>query len=291
MPLTTLKEVLSIAVSTNTAIPSFNIDNIEIPEAIMDAANRCKCPVILTIGQGAINAGNLMYLAEVVFRLAEGSSVPVVLHLDHGVSYEQVIQCLRAGFTSVMFDGSHLPFEDNVKITQKVVEAAHAVGVSVEAELGAISGVEDDICQEKHNLVNVNEVESFISSVEVDALAIGIGNAHGMYKGLPHLNFDLLERCQSLDPPPLVLHGGSGIPDDMIRQAIRTGIRKINVATEIRNAFMLGVESTVKNRDIYLMYRSAKSQVADLAEAKMRLFQSTSKDCSKQYVASNKSYS
>ena len=145
MPLATLKEVLGIATQSKTAIPGFNIDNIEIPEAIITAAEEYHCPVILTIGQGAIQAGQMHHLADVVRRLADESTVPVVMHLDHGASYEQTIQCLRAGFTSVMFDGSHLPFEENVRITQEVVKAAHAVGVSVEAELGAIYGVEDGI--------------------------------------------------------------------------------------------------------------------------------------------------
>ena len=273
MPLTTLKDVLAAASQTRTAVPGFNIDNLEIPEAVMAAAERSKSPVILTIGQGAINAGQMLYLADVVRRLADQSSVPVVMHLDHGVSYEQVIQCLRAGFTSVMFDGSHLPFEENVKITREVAAAAHAVGVSVEAELGAIGGVEDNLIRDNRNLVDVREVERFISEVEVEALAVGIGNAHGIYKGLPQLDFDLLQRCQDLNPPPLVLHGGSGIPDDMIRRAIRIGIRKINVATELRNAFMHGLEEAVGKRDIYYMYRKAFDQAAALAEKKMRLFQ------------------
>lgn len=276
MALTTLKEVLKIASETKTAIPGFNIDNIEIPEAIMAAAETYHCPVILTIGQGTINAGQMLHLADVVRRLADSATVPVVMHLDHGVSYEQTIQCLRAGFTSVMFDGSHMPFETNVAITKKVVEAAHAVGVSVEAELGAIGGVEDGIRHDHKNLVDVNEVERFIQQVDVDALAIGIGNAHGMYKGLPELDFDLLQRCQDLNPPPLVLHGGSGIPDDMIQRAINIGIRKINVATEIRNAFMEGLEAAVGERNIYTMYRSAAQQVTELAAAKIRLFQGAS---------------
>lgn len=273
MPLTTLKDVLTTATKTRTAVPGFNIDNIEIPEAIMVAAERCQCPVILTIGQGAINAGQMHHLADVVRRLADQTTIPVVMHLDHGVSYEQTIQCLRAGFTSVMFDGSHLPFEENVAITREVVAAAHAVGVSVEAELGAIGGVEDGVIRDNRNLVDVREVEQFIAAVDVDALAVGIGNAHGMYKGLPNLDFVRLKQCQALNPPPLVLHGGSGIPDDMIRKAIEIGIRKINVATEVRNAFMEGLESSVAKRDIYSMYRSAAECVTALAEAKMRLFQ------------------
>lgn len=272
MPLATLKEVLAIASEKKTAIPGFNIDNIEIPEAIMVAAERNRCPVILTIGQGAIGAGLLDHLADVTRRVAEQSTVPVVMHLDHGASYEQVIRCIRAGFTSVMFDGSKFPFEENLKITRQVVEAARAVGISVEAELGAIGGVEDGVTGGR-NLVDVNEVERFIAGVEVDALAVGIGNAHGIYKGRPELDFDLLEKCQALNPPPLVLHGGSGIPDDMIRKAIEIGIRKINVATELRNAFMEGLEESVGKRNIYTMYRCAAEKVTAVAEEKMRLFQ------------------
>lgn len=273
MPLATLQDVLSIASKTKTAIPGFNIDNIEIPEAIMVAAERCRCPVILTIGQGAIRAGQMLHLADVVRRLAAQTDLPVVLHLDHGISYEQTIQCLRAGFTSVMFDGSRLPLAENIAVTKEVTAAAHAVGVSVEAELGAIGGVEDGVAGGGRNLVDIREVETFIHAVRVDALAVGIGNAHGMYKGLPNLDFNLLQQCQNLNPPPLVLHGGSGIPDDMIRRAIAIGIRKINVATEVRNAFMLGLEESVKDRDIYSMYQSAAERVTMLAEAKMRLFQ------------------
>ena len=282
MALVTLKDVLSIAVERKTAIPGFNIDNIEIPKAIMEVAEQYGSPVILTIGQGAIQAGQMMHLVDVVRRLADESTVPVVMHLDHGISYEQTIRCLRAGFTSVMFDGSHLPFEQNVAITKRVAEAAHAVGVSVEAELGAINGVEDGIEHSGHNLVDVGEVERFISEVEVDALAVGIGNAHGMYKGLPNLDFELLKKCQALNPPPLVLHGGSGIPDDMIQKAIEIGIRKINVATEIRNAFMSGLEDGVSGRNIYTMYQKADEYVRELAAQKIRLFSRIDTEAEKQ---------
>lgn len=273
MPLATLKEVLEIAERTNTAIPGFNIDNIEIPEAIMEAAEAENCPVILTIGQGAINAGGLRHLPDVVRRIAESSSVPVVMHLDHGASYEQTIACLRAGFTSVMYDGSHHPFEENVRESQAVVRAAHAVGVSVECELGAISGVEDGISHSDTNLVDLNEVKRFIAVVDCDALAVGIGNAHGIYKGTPNLDFDRLEACRKLGTPPLVLHGGSGIPEEMIKKAISLGIRKINVATEVRLAFMEGLESAVGSRDIYKMYQTAKASTTELARTKIRMFQ------------------
>ena len=273
MALATLQEVLSIAVESNTAIPGFNIDNIKGTEAIMDAAEEEHCPVILTVGQGAIKAGQLEHLADLVKRIARESTVPVVLHLDHGISYEQTVQCLRLGFTSVMYDGSHDSLADNIRESQTVVRSAHAVGVSVECELGAISGVEDGISHKNVNLVDVDEVREFISKVDCDALAVGIGNAHGMYQGTPHFDFDRLQACQKLSPPPLVLHGGSGTPDDMIRQAIKLGIRKINVATELRMAFMEGLESTVGQRDFYQMYRTAKENMTALARHKIQLFQ------------------
>lgn len=273
MPLATLREVLQIAERTNSAIPGFNIDNIEIPEAIMEAAEEEQCPVILTIGQGAIQAGGLRHLPDVVRRIAESSDLPVVMHLDHGASYEQVITCLRAGFTSVMYDGSHHPFAENVQESAAVVRAAHAVGVSVECELGAISGVEDGISHQTANLVDLDEVRRFIEVVDCDALAVGIGNAHGIYKGTPNLDFQRLEACRKLGAPPLVLHGGSGIPKDMIKKAISLGIRKINVATEVRLAFMEGLEEALATRDIYKMYRSAKTATRELARTKIRMFQ------------------
>lgn len=273
MSLTTLSEVLKIAEASNTAIPGFNIDNIEGTEAIMEAAESERCPVILTVGQGAIKAGQLRFLADLVKRIAEESTVPVVLHLDHGISYEQTVECLRLGFTSVMYDGSHHPFEDNVRESNAVVRSAHAVGVSVECELGAISGVEDGISHKTLNLVDLDEVERFIAAVDCDALAVGIGNAHGMYQGTPHFDFDRLAACRRLNTPPLVLHGGSGTPDEMVRQAIRLGIRKVNVATELRMAFMKGLEDTVGTRDFYEMYRQAKANMTEVARQKIRLFQ------------------
>ena len=273
MALVTLKEVLDFAEKKNIAIPGFNIDNLEGPEAIMEAAEEENSPVILTIGQGAINAGQLWFLADTVKRLAADSKVPVVLHLDHGVSYEQAILCIRAGFTSVMYDGSHRPFEENVRESLAVVRAAHAVGVSVECELGAISGVEDGISHNNVNLVDLDEVREFISKVDCDALAVGIGNAHGIYRGTPEFDFDRLEGCYKMHAPHLVLHGGSGVPDDMIRKAISMGIRKINIATELRMAFMEGLAETVESKDFYAMYRKGKEKVREVARQKIHLFQ------------------
>ena len=199
---------------------------------------------------------------------------PVVLHLDHGQSVEQVVKALCAGFTSVMIDGSKLSFEDNIAVTQEVVRIANAAGASVEAELGAILGSEDNISHDdsKPFLVRVQDVIDFTAAVKVDALAVGIGNAHGLYKGRPNLDFQRLQEVRDVTDVPLVLHGGSGIPDDMIQTAIEIGIRKINVATEIRMAYVEGLLSGSANGDYYEMVKAGKASVKARAKSKIDLF-------------------
>lgn len=276
--LVTLKEVLEIAEEKKAAIPGFNIDNIETTEAIMEACEAEKWPVILTVGQYAVRAGKMVFLADLVKRIGNESDLPVVLHLDHSGRYEQVMEALRLGFTSVMYDGSQNTFEENVKESMAVVRSAHAIGVSVECELGAIGGTEDGMKHESLNLVDVDEVERFATRVPCDALAIGIGNAHGIYEGTPNLDFERLAACSRLHTPPLVLHGGSGTPDEMIQRAIELGIRKINVATELRLAFMKGIKASIDQGDFYEMYASGKKNVTELARHKIQLFKRKQED-------------
>lgn len=271
MALVTLKEALAFAQQGKSAIPAYTVDTLEVAEVIASVAESNHYPAIMMVGQNSFKYHKLEDVTEIIKRLANSVKVPIVLHLDHGVSYEQTIQCLRLGFTSVMFDGSRLPLEQNIAVTKEVVRAANAVGVSVEAELGAIGGVEDGIVG-RANIVDVNDVRVFIDQVQVDALAIGIGNAHGIYKSTPNLAFDRLEEVAALGAPPLVLHGGSGIPDEMIRKAIVMGIRKINVATEVRNAFMAGMVEGAAQGDIYKMYMAAEARAREIVEGKMRLF-------------------
>ena len=269
--LTTLTEVLKTAEASGSAIPAFNIDNIEGTEAIMEAAEAEHWPVILTVGQGAIQAGQLKHLARLVQDIAADSTVPVVLHLDHGISYEQTVQCLRLGFTSVMYDGSHHPFAENVEESRMVVRSAHAVGVSVECELGAISGVEDGIFHKTVNLVDVDEVRRFVAQVNCDALAVGIGNAHGMYQGTPKFDFNRLEACRQLHTPPLVLHGGSGLPRETVWKAITVaggGVSKINIATDLEQVFLGALGCGRKtNKEIWQMDRAALDRAADAVQA------------------------
>lgn len=273
MALTDLKTVLDMAEQTKTAIPAFNIDSIPATEGLMEAAEAAECPVILAIGQAAIKEGRMAYLADLARRVAESSRVPVVLHLDHSSSYEQIIRAIGLGFSSVMYDGSHGAFEDNLRESKNVVRTAHAAGVSVECELGAILGVEDGMKHERPNLVDLNEVRAFIAEVDCDALAVGIGNAHGIYKSTPNLDFDRLQACRDMGAPHLVLHGGSGIPEDMLRRAITIGIRKINVATELRLAYLEGLRSAITSDDFYAVLRAARESVRATAADKIRIFQ------------------
>ena len=253
MSLCTLKEVLSYAKDKKAAIPAFNIDNMEIIQSIFKASEEEEYPVILAVGQAAIRDGRMALLAAAARAFAEKSPIPVVIHLDHGQSLEQVRMALDCGFTSVMIDGSKLPFGKNVRISEETLKLAKAAGASVEAELGCILGVEDDISHDDNKpfLVRTEDVKAFNEAVTVDALAVGIGNAHGIYKGLPNLDFERLSEVNDISKVPLVLHGGSGIPADMIQKAISLGIRKINVATEIRLAYVKGITGAVECGDFY----------------------------------------
>ena len=259
MSLVTMREILPYAEEKKIAIPAFNIDTMEITQAILETVEEENCPAIIAVGQAAIKDGKLESLAATVRTLAKDMKTPVVLHLDHGQSVEQVVKALCAGFTSVM---------------QEVVRIANAAGASVEAELGAILGSEDNISHDdsKPFLVRVQDVIDFTAAVKVDALAVGIGNAHGLYKGRPNLDFQRLQEVRDVTDVPLVLHGGSGIPDDMIQTAIEIGIRKINVATEIRMAYVEGLLSGSANGDYYEMVKAGKASVKARAKSKIDLF-------------------
>lgn len=274
MSLVTMREILPYAEKKRIAIPAFNVDTVEIAQAVLEAVEKRQMPTIIAVGQAAIRDGKLPLLAAVVRCIAAKMETPVVLHLDHGQSIAQVVQAISAGFTSVMIDGSKLSLQDNITVTRQVVEIAGAVGVSVEAELGAILGAEDNIAHDdsKPFLVRVQDVIDFTSAVSVDALAVGIGNAHGLYKGRPNLDFDRLREVRAATDVPLVLHGGSGIPQDMIQTAIEIGIRKINVATEIRMAYVKGLRDRAESGDYYEMVTAGKACVADVVNEKITEF-------------------
>lgn len=274
MSLVTMNEVFPIAEEKKIAIPAFNVDTLEIAQAVLETIEEENAPSIIAVGQAAIKDGKLEALASIVTLLAGKMQTPVVLHLDHGQNFDQVIKALRAGYSSVMIDGSTLSLADNIAVTKQTLQAARAVGASVEAELGAILGSEDNISHDdsKPFLVKVQDVVDFTSAVDVDALAVGIGNAHGLYKGRPNLDFDRLREVAEVCPAPLVLHGGSGIPADMIKTAIEIGIRKINVATEVRLSYVKGLNAESRSEDYYTMTNNGKRCVKELVWEKIRLF-------------------
>ncbi|MEW6771431.1 MAG: class II fructose-1,6-bisphosphate aldolase [Bacillota bacterium] len=239
MPLVTTARLLRAAAAGGYAVGAFNCNNMEIVQAILAAAEAENAPVILQASQGAIKYAGLEYISALAKTAISLTRLPVALHLDHGTSFEQVVRCIAAGFSSVMIDGSHLPFAENVALTRQVVHVARAVGVSVEAELGRIGGTEDELSVSEREafFTDPDEAVRFVSETGVDALAVAIGTAHGRYKGEPRLDFDRLSRIAAGVNVPLVLHGSSGVPAEAIREAVKRGIRKVNIDTDIRETF------------------------------------------------------
>lgn len=283
MALVTIKELLEAAQKGNYAVGAFNCNNMEIVQAIVQAAEEENSPVIVQASQGAIKYAGLEYISALTKLAAENAKIPVALHLDHGTSYEQIIQCIRNGFSSVMIDGSALPLGENIALTRKVVEAARPIGVSVEAELGKIGGTEDDISVDEHEATYTDprEAKEFVEATDVDALAIAIGTAHGVYKGEPKLDFDRLKEIVGLVKIPIVLHGSSGVPDEAIKKAISIGVSKINIDTNIREAFMNKVKDVLtdnpKEIDPRKVLGPGREAMKEIIKEKIRLFGSSDK--------------
>lgn len=248
--LVTGKEILQHAHKNNYAVGAFNISNLEIAKAVLDAASESKAPVILQTSESAIKYAGFQELSAIVNILADKAPVPVALHLDHGTTYETIIGCIRNGWTSVMIDGSHYPLEENIAVTNEIIKVARAVGVSVEAELGRLSGVEDNISVSEKDAfyTDPQEAVTFVKETSVDSLAISIGTAHGKYKGIPKLDLDRLQEIKKLVNIPIVLHGASGVPEDQIREATKLGVNKINIDTDIRVAFSDALKEVFQNK-------------------------------------------
>lgn len=260
------------------AVGAFNANNLEIVQGIVEAANELESPVILQASQGAIKYAGLDYIAAIVKTASEKVKVPVALHLDHGTSFEQAVQCIRAGFSAVMFDGSKHSFEDNISNTVAVVRVAKPAGVSVEAELGKIGGTEDDISvSDRDAMMTVpEEAQEFIERTGIDALAVAIGTAHGPYKGEPRLDFARLQKIRDLVNVPLVLHGASGVPEDAIQKAISIGICKINIDTDLRQAFTAAIKQVLAEKpgeiDPRKLLGPGREALKRVAKQKIQLF-------------------
>ena len=264
MPLVTSTEMFKKAYAGGYAVGAFNVNNMEIVQGITEAAMENRSPVILQVSKGARAYANHTYLVKLVEAAVKETDIPIVLHLDHGPDFETCKSCIDGGFTSVMIDGSHLPFEENIALTKKVVDYAHERGVVVEGELGRLAGVEDDVKvnAEDSSYTQPDEVEEFATKTGVDSLAIAIGTSHGAYKfkpgTIPHLRFDILEEVSKRLPEfPIVLHGASsvpqefvniinsnggklpdaiGIPEELLRKAATMAVCKINIDSDIRLA-------------------------------------------------------
>ena len=235
MPLVSMKEMLNKAKAEGYAVGQFNLNNLEFTQAILQAAEAEKSPVILGVSEGA---ARYMSGFKTVVKMVEGLmedlkiTVPVAIHLDHGSSFDKCKEAIDAGFTSVMIDASHHPFEENIEITTKVVEYAHSKGVSVEAELGTVGGQEDDVVAEGVIYADPKECQELVKRTGIDCLAPALGSVHGPYKGEPNLGFAEMEEIGKITGLPLVLHGGTGIPTKDIQRSVSLGTAKINVNTE-----------------------------------------------------------
>ncbi len=269
MPLVNTKEMFQKAYEGGYAIGAFNVNNMEIVQGIVDACKELNSPVILQVSGSARKYARHAYLYNMVKAAVEETGLPIALHLDHGSSFELCKEVIDGGFTSVMIDGSHLPYEENVEVTRKVVEYAHARGVTVEGELGQLAGVEDEVSVEadKASYTDPDQVQDFVTRTGVDSLAIAIGTSHGAFKfkpgQKPQLRFDILQEVMNRLPGfPIVLHGASsvmpeyvsvvnqyggqmadaiGIPEDMLREAASMAVCKINVDSDLRLALTAGI--------------------------------------------------
>ena len=241
--LVTAKEMLQKAREGKYAIGAFNVENMEMVMAVLAAAEAKNSPVIMQTTPGTIKYAGVDYYYANVAAAAKRSSVPVVMHLDHGDSFQRAMAAYRAGYTSIMIDGSKLPFEENIALTKRVVDACHPGGVYVEGELGKVGGKEDDLEGDDDNpYTDPEEAKIFVEKTGVDYLAIGVGTAHGVYKGIPKVNTDLIATIHDMVDVPLVLHGTSGVPDEQVITAVKNGICKVNYATDLRIAFTRGAK-------------------------------------------------
>ncbi len=295
MPLVSTKEMFKKAYEGGYA-------NMEIVQAIVEAANELKSPVILQVSKGARDYAKPVYLTKLVEAALLDSNIPIALHLDHGDSFETCKACIDSGFTSVMIDGSHLPFAENIALTKRVVEYAHAHDpyITVEGELGQLAGVEDDIDVEHHSYTNPDDVVEFVTKTGCDSLAIAIGTSHGAFKFKPgtnpQLRFDILEEVSRRLPNfPIVLHGASsvpqeyvniikanggkledaiGVPEEMLRQAARSAVCKINIDSDLRLAMTAGIREIFTNKpDVFdprTYLKVGRKNVKDVVAHKIR---------------------
>lgn len=245
MALVTTKEMLLDAQKKGYAVGAFNVENMEMVMAVVSAAEETKSPVIMQTTPSTVKYADFDYFYANVKVAAEKASVPVAIHLDHGNSFDLAMKAYRTGYTSIMIDGSHGTFEENIALTKSVVDVCKNGNVPVEAELGKVGGKEDDLDGGDGGYTNPSQAKEFVERTGADSLAVSIGTAHGVYKGEPKLDLDRLSQIREVVDIPLVLHGTSGVPDDVVTECVNRGICKVNYATDLRIAFTKGVKKVL----------------------------------------------
>lgn len=283
--LVTGKEILSVAKEQGFAVPAFNAGSGQLLNAVMEACEEAQSPVMIAIHPDELSFLTDSFVAQAIY-LANHSKIPVCIHLDHGASFEQVMHAISIGFTSVMIDASHLSFEENVAISKKVVEAAHAANVSVEAELGTIGDTGNTVEGGVSEIVYTDPkvAQNFIDQTGVDSLAVAIGTAHGIYpKDVdPKLRLDILEEIEALTDIPLVLHGGSSNPGEEISKAVTMGVNKINISSDIKIVFANKLREVLNDgnleaREPNVLFPSCMAETKKVALDKIKLFKSNDK--------------
>lgn len=246
--LVTTKEMLLKAQEGNYAVGAFNVENMEMVMAVIAAAEELNAPVIMQTTPSTVKYAGLDYYLANVATAAKNAKVPVAMHLDHGSSFSLAMQALRQGYTSIMIDGSHSVFEENIAITKSVVDACKPSNIPVEAELGKVGGKEDDLDGGDGGYTDPKEALEFVQKTGVNSLAVAIGTAHGVYKGEPKLDLDRLVEISKVVDVPLVLHGASGLSEEAVKESIKRGICKVNFATELRIAYTDGVKELLEEK-------------------------------------------
>ena len=282
MPLVTTKQMLLDAQKGNYAVGAFNVENMEMVMAVMEAAEELKSPVIMQTTPSTVKYAGLDFFLANVKAAAERASVPVAMHLDHGSSFELAMQAYRTGYTSIMIDGSHGSFEENIAVSKAVADACTPSGIPVEAELGKVGGKEDDLDGGDDNpYTDPDQAVEFVKRTGITSLAVAIGTAHGVYKGEPKLDLDRLSEIREVVDIPLVLHGTSGVPDETVTECVNRGICKANYATDLRIAFTKGVSEVFsENPDVIdpKKYNACgKERVKEYVMSKMKVCKSVGK--------------
>lgn len=275
MPLVTSGKMLIDAQKGGYAVGAFNAENMEMVKAIIKAAEELKAPVMIQTTPSTVKYGTLETYAAIVSAEAKKASVPVCLHLDHGNSFELAVQAIKAGYTSVMIDGSHEDFEGNIAVSKKVADVAKAVNIPVEAELGKVGGKEDDLEAEADTNTDPQQAKEFVERTGVDSLAVAIGTAHGFYVGTPVLDKERLTEIRQVVDIPLVLHGASGLSDEDVRDCVKRGICKVNFATELRAAYTAAGKKLLEEKpetiDPKALGKVGMAAVTELVKGRMKV--------------------